>query len=185
MQIDFFLKQPEEIKKIECIDISTITYPVIYPRTWNYSDIIPNTYFLYKTGGTNRFCSKKGDIFPKLINVRNNNKIIKARTGGGNGASYCTWGIRSGNMITPGGTKGTKAINLKCHRITAEAFLLNNDPRHFVDVDHKNQDHFDFSLDNLRWVTKSQNVKNIVRGKTTDWIDERVRRGFSNGGFVG
>jgi len=174
MQLDFFLTQPEEIKKIECIDISTINYPIIYSRTWNYSDIRPNTYFLYKTGGTNRFCSKKGDIFPKLVNVRTN-KIIKASSGGGNGASYCTWRAQSHT---------NKKINLKCHRTTAEAFLLNNDPHHFLDVDHKNQDHFDFSLDNLRWVTKSQNMKGIEKGKTQDWIDERVRRGFSDGGAV-
>ena len=46
------------------------------------------------------------------------------------------------------------------HRLIAEQFLINDDPEHKTDVDHINRDRSDYHLNNLRWVTHSDNMKN-------------------------
>jgi hypothetical protein len=45
------------------------------------------------------------------------------------------------------------------NRITAQAFIPN--PNNFMDVDHIDGNHLNFELTNLRWVSKSQNMKKV------------------------
>ena len=50
----------------------------------------------------------------------------------------------------------------KClkHRIIAEQFIINDDPENKTQVDHKNHIRNDNHIDNLRWVSCSENNKN-------------------------
>ena len=85
MQLDFF---PEEIKVLESdsIDISTIEFdPKLAAgkqivRDWLYSEIVVGKYFLYKTGGINRWHQDQGQTFPYLQNKHTGN-IIKIEGG--------------------------------------------------------------------------------------------------------
>lgn len=46
------------------------------------------------------------------------------------------------------------------HVIVAKQFIENDDPEHKTDVDHINHDKTDYSIENLQWVTHSDNCKN-------------------------
>lgn len=46
------------------------------------------------------------------------------------------------------------------HVIVAKQFIDNDDPEHKTYVDHINHDRTDYSIENLRWVTHSDNCKN-------------------------
>lgn len=45
----------------------------------------------------------------------------------------------------------------KVHRLIAETFLPN--PEELSDVNHKDQDKYNNSLDNLEWCSRSYNIK--------------------------
>ena len=45
------------------------------------------------------------------------------------------------------------------HRIIARQFVENEDPEHRVVVDHKNDDGKDNRIENLQWITQSENIK--------------------------
>jgi len=45
------------------------------------------------------------------------------------------------------------------HRLLAKHFLKNDDPINKKEVNHKNKNIYDFSLNNLEWCTRSYNVK--------------------------
>lgn len=45
------------------------------------------------------------------------------------------------------------------HRLMALHFIINNDPLNKKEVNHKNKNIFDYSLSNLEWCTRSENIK--------------------------
>ena len=46
------------------------------------------------------------------------------------------------------------------HRLIAEQFIPNDDPLHKTEVDHINRNRSDNHIENLRWVSNSENQKN-------------------------
>lgn len=48
------------------------------------------------------------------------------------------------------------------HRLLAITFIINDNPSEKTVVDHINRDKFDYSLNNLRWVSLSENNKNRI-----------------------
>ena len=60
------------------------------------------------------------------------------------------------------------------HRIIAKQFLFNDDPVNKTDVDHINHDKTDNHIENLRWVSHSENQlnKSSNRGVVYEFIDE-------------
>ena len=72
--------------------------------------------------------------------------------------------------------KNKQAKKISRHRLLALQFIPNDDPVNKIQVDHIDRNKNNNSLDNLRWVTPSQNIRNrdrygIVRQVKT--IDRR------------
>lgn len=61
------------------------------------------------------------------------------------------------------------------HRLVAEAFIPNPDNK--PEVNHKDRDHGNNSLDNLEWVTKLENAKHALQN---GWDPGSSRRGKTN-----
>lgn len=60
------------------------------------------------------------------------------------------------------------------HVLIAKQFIPNDDTEHKTQIDHKNQDRSDYHLDNLRWVSPSENQKNKSsnRGIVYEYVDK-------------
>jgi hypothetical protein len=54
--------------------------------------------------------------------------------------------------------KNGRAITFTMHRLMAIHFIINDDPSTKDCVHHKNRNIFDFSLGNLEWVSRGQNI---------------------------
>ena len=64
--------------------------------------------------------------------------------------------------------------NYKKHRIIAQQFIPNDDPEHKIQVDHINHNKADNRLENLRWVSVSENQRNksSYRGYQFNFLNE-------------
>ena len=60
------------------------------------------------------------------------------------------------------------------HRLIALQFIKNDDPEQKTEVDHKNKNRDDYHLENLRWVTRSENQRNKTShlGSIYEFVDE-------------
>ena len=63
------------------------------------------------------------------------------------------------------------------HRLIAQQFIENNEPDTKIQADHINRIRNDNRLENLRWVTPSENSRNSIRSKTrnvqpNEYLDE-------------
>ena len=60
------------------------------------------------------------------------------------------------------------------HRLVALQFIPNDDPEHKIEVDHINHDSADYHLENLRWCTKSENLRNTTlhKGVRYEYVNE-------------
>ena len=72
-------------------------------------------------------------------------------------------------------SNGYPRVNLNCkayykHRLVSEQFLINDDPEHKTQVDHKNKDRTDYHLENLRFVSNSDNQKNKTAHKGVEYV---------------
>ena len=77
------------------------------------------------------------------------------------------------------GSKGYITVKLNKalpdkHKLIALQFIPNDDPEHKTQVDHRNKNKNDNHLENLRWVTPSQNLENrsVVHGITYEFVNE-------------
>ena len=60
------------------------------------------------------------------------------------------------------------------HVLIANQFIPNDDPANKTEIDHINRDRLDNHLENLRWISHSDNLKNRTKSKTNvfNWVDE-------------
>ena len=75
--------------------------------------------------------------------------------------------------------KGYIRVHLNCepfrkHQLIAQQFIPNDDPEHKTQVDHRNKHRDDNHIENLRWVTPSQNHENQTsnNGVVYEFVDE-------------
>jgi hypothetical protein len=144
---DQLLLFPEKIiyNNVESFDISNIPDNDFWRKnSKKFSDLPKNTYYIFKTGGINPYMKDKGPIFPYIQNVKSG-KIIKVN-------SLTTDLYVRCNILGYG---------VRIHRIAAQAFITN--PRNCIDVDHIDGNILNYCLSNLRWVSRSENMKKINR----------------------
>ena len=60
-------------------------------------------------------------------------------------------------------------VNYRKHRIIASQFIPNDDPLVKTEVDHINRDRTDYHIENLRWVSRSQNNLNKSSYKNIEY----------------
>ena len=96
------------------------------------------------------------NVFPFTIRKKSNHYIVKESNSNGyiqvrlNGISY------------------------KKHRLIAEQFINNDDPENKTEIDHINHDRSDYHIENLRWISHSENNRNrtSTKGITYTYVDE-------------
>ena len=138
------------IKNIDYMDVSKIPVFKNVVDTKNKLENIPeDKYFLFKTGGHNRFLPKKGDIFPYIQNMDTKKILLPSLL-----KTYVYIIINVKNIGF--------AVNLS--RAAASAFVVHPSPDKPLIADHKNKNRRDYSVPNLRWVSSSQNSKGKDHG---------------------
>jgi hypothetical protein len=83
----------------------------------------------------------------------------------------------TGNIINPNFSRavypcytldnGLSSKRIYGHRLFAMAFVFNDFPNLKYNVDHMNEDKLDYSISNLKWVSVSENMKNISNRAST------------------
>jgi len=149
-QLCLWEDEKQIILEREKVDISTLKTLKTRTNAW---DLLPkDTYFIYKTGGINPHKKEWGPIFPVIKNSRG--KILSQNPlTSGKDAPYPHLFIQ--------GTVNGKTLTFKCflHKVTALAFLKNNNFEHKYIIDHVDGDIFNYLPENLEWVTHSQNAQ--------------------------
>ena len=136
---------PEEIiyNDIESFDISKIPDNDFWRKnSKKFSDIVKDTYYIFKTGGINPYMESKGPIFPYVQNKKTGKILTVSSTATDHYPRFAVPGY-----------------GLRIHRIAAQAFIPN--PRNCIDVDHVDGNILNYCLDNLRWVSRSENMKKV------------------------
>jgi hypothetical protein len=132
-----------KIKNIDYIDITKVKCGEL--KKTQYSVVPEGMYFLFKSGGFNKYHPEMGNAFPYIQNFKTLKVLSLTST------DY--YGYVKCNITLP----SKKGLFIAMHRIVAEAFIENDMPGKKNQVDHKNGDGLDYTVNNLRWVTSSQN----------------------------
>lgn len=115
------------------------------------SSVPKKKYTIYKTGGTHLLPMYIGrKEFPYIFH-NSTNRTIQPNF---SRAVYPSYTISNGIIDK----------RVYAHRIFAMAFVPNKLPLDTYNVDHINEDKLDYSISNLRWVSVSDNMRNI-KGK--------------------
>ena len=65
---------------------------------------------------------------------------------------------------------------IRKHILIAKQFIPNDDPDNLTEIDHINHDRTDYHIENLRWVSHSDNQKNRIKSTvgniTYEYVDE-------------
>jgi hypothetical protein len=99
-------------------------------------------------------------IFENGIIMKNTGKVLKPNASAGNRGGY----LRV-NLYKEGRYK-----TLAIHRLLAFYFIPN--PKKYSEIDHIDGDRLNNKLDNLRWCTRSENMRNnnVVRNSSSKYI---------------
>ena len=152
------------IKNIDYVDVSTINPELQQKyRTNPYSTLPKNKFFIFRTGGFNKFRPSLGNIFPYLKNMETG-KIMGVNL-------FRTYLRTSITFMHPSLKKYTN-IEFRIHRLAAEAFIVNDDPKKKLIVDHINNDRLDYSLKNLRWCSYRDNNLGCIKKRGIN-LEER------------
>lgn len=83
--------------------------------------------------------------------------------------------------------KNGKSRQKTIHQLIANAFI--NNPLNLPEIDHKNADRTDYSIDNLQWVTHRENMNNpiskqriLINSNTKEAVRKMIESRIINGG---
>ena len=147
-----------KVKNIDYIDITKVKCGELKKTSYN---IVPEGMFvLFKSGGFNKYHPEMGNAFPYIQNTKTLKVLSLTST------DY--YGYVKCNITLP----SKKGLFIAIHRIVAEAFIENDMPGKKNQVDHKNGDGLDYRVDNLRWVTSSQNSVGTKRKRQITFLEQ-------------
>ena len=146
IQYELFPLPKSQVIPKEKFDIYDIGYDKHYNT--DYSVIPKNTYYIYKTGGINRYQKDLGPVFPYIKNEITGNRIAVS--------SKSTDHYVGTNLRYNKNGKFTSKV-IRIHRVIGFAFLTNPDPVNYAVVHHKNGNVLDYRIENLEWTSQSQN----------------------------
>ena len=156
-QLSLFPNPKPLIKNIDFIDVSEIECVQVYhERRFKYSDLTPGKYTLFKTGGSNKWKSELGNVFP-YIYINDSKKIMV----GSRKNTYIRVSFKPNNYTS---------LDQLIHRLVAEAFVIRDHPKKVI-VDHINGDRLDYRVTNLRWVTAGQNSTGVKKPRDDNYED--------------
>tara|TARA_R100001086_G_scaffold52267_1_gene23332 strand:+ start:1024 stop:1557 length:534 start_codon:yes stop_codon:yes gene_type:complete len=157
-----------QIRNVDYVDITDIDANLFNEkRKHPYERLPKNKYFIYKTGGINRFRPDLGNNFPYIKNIETGHVLTNTL--------HRTY-IRTSITLT----NYNPIINLefRLHRIAAEAFIENDNIEKKLVVDHINGDRLDYRVGNLKWSTYSENNTGVKRERNGVSYDERIALGI-------
>ena len=150
IQYELFPVDSQEMLSREKFEIRNIGYDKNY-RT-DYGIHPRDTYFIYRTGGINRYLKHMGPVFPYIKNEKTGNVLSMCSTSTDH---Y----VRTNLKCEEGSGQTGKVCRI--HRVAAFAFIKNPDPKKFTMVNHKDGNVLNYRLDNLEWISPSGNLKGI------------------------
>lgn len=114
---------------------------------------IPGWEGYFKVSSFGRIKTAPRDVVPTRGRVHHITEHIRKQVGGGKGRRYLNIGVN----------KDGREFRIRTHKAVAMAFIPN--PENKPCIDHINTDTYDNRVDNLRWVTVSENLKNPITSK--------------------
>ena len=157
-----------KIKDVDYVDITNIDVNLFNEkRKHPYERLPKDKFYIFKTGGINRFRPDLGNNFPYIKNME---------TGALLGTSLHRTYIRT--SITLNNYNPIINLEFRLHRIAAEAFIINDDIEKKLVVDHINNDRLDYRVSNLRWTTHSKNNIGTKRPRGTSYEEKKIASGI-------
>jgi hypothetical protein len=171
IQPDLFMSNDIEHYSCDAKDLSTIDF-YIEPNSRQeeamlhmsqYLQSLPKgMYMVYKTGGTHRFKDRYPDpIYPYIKNTNTGTTYSVVYTRG----PYPCMGFPAKYDTEQKLRRGGGTILFSVHRLIAMTFIKNEDPQAKQFVDHLNGDKYDYRVENLEWVTGTENQLRLKRKK--------------------
>ena len=157
-----------QIRNVDYMDITDIDANLFNEkRKHPYERLPKNKYFIYKTGWLNRFRPHLGNNFPYIKNIETGHVLTNTLH-----RTYIRTSITLRNY--------DPIINLefRLHRIAAEAFIINDNIKKKLVVDHINGDRLDYRLGNLKWSTYSENNTGVEKKRNGVSYDEKIALGI-------
>ena len=136
-------------------------------RKHSYKLLPKDKFYIFKTGGFNKFRPDLGNNFPYIKNIKTETLLTTSL--------HRTY-IRT--SITLNNNNPIINLEFRLHRIAAEAFIVNDDVEKKLVVDHINGDRLDYRVDNLKWTTYSDNSTGIKRERNGVSYDEEIALGI-------
>ena len=157
-----------KIRNVDYVDITDVDVNLFNEkRKHPYERLPKGKFYIFKTGGINRFRPDLGDNFPYIKNME---------TGALLGTSLHRTYIRT--SITLRNYDPIINLEFRLHRIAAEAFIINDNIKKKLVVDHINGDRLDYRIGNLKWSTYSENNTGVIRERNGVSYDEKIALGI-------
>ena len=140
-QLTLFKEQIPMIKDIDFVDIGLLLNERIQEEFYK-----KDQYYLYKTGGVNRWIDD-GAVYPYIKNVETGKSRMPSLMSG------------EGSYPRINLVNGLNQKKFYMHKMVADAFVVNPDPKNKVLVDHINHNVYDYKVSNLQWSSHRENSK--------------------------
>tara|TARA_B100000029_G_scaffold410245_1_gene412081 strand:- start:437 stop:1042 length:606 start_codon:yes stop_codon:yes gene_type:complete len=157
-----------QIRNVDYVDLTDIDVNLFDEKRKHPYKLLPkDKFYIFKTGGINKFRPDLGENFPYIKNME---------TGRVLSSSLSKTYIRS--SITLPNRSPTITLEFRLHRTAAEAFIINDDIKKKLVVDHINHDRLDYRVSNLRWTTNSKNNIGTKRPRGMSYEEKKIASGI-------